>query len=81
MTTTYKWHEAYKAALLETDWSQMDQRIRGAEASIQDRKNELALDHGGTRGEVHAMEEAMRSLKVLKAEAASWSNNRENVSS
>ena len=74
MTTTYKWHEAYKAALLETDWSQMDQRIRGAEASIQKRKNELALDHGGTREEVYAIEEAMRSLNILKAEAASWLN-------
>jgi len=26
--TEYKWHEVYKAALLETDWSKMEERIK-----------------------------------------------------
>ena len=28
--TEYKWHEVYKAALLETDWSKMEDRIQAA---------------------------------------------------
>ena len=26
--TEYKWHEVYKAALLETDWSKMEERLK-----------------------------------------------------
>jgi hypothetical protein len=43
-TTTPKWHDIYKAALLETDWSRMEDRIQAAEAAIQDRKHEFGLN-------------------------------------
>jgi len=33
--TEYKWHEVYKAALLETDWTKMEERIQAAEAALQ----------------------------------------------
>jgi len=73
MTMTPKWHDVYKAALLETDWSRMEERIKAAEAAIQDRKQEFDLNHGGTPEEHQAITDALRSLNVLRTEAASWS--------
>jgi uncharacterized protein YecA (UPF0149 family) len=77
MTTTSKWHEVYKAALLETDWSKMEERIQAAEAMIQDRKREFSLHRGGTPEENRAITDAMRSLNILRSEAASWSQEKE----
>ena len=42
MTAIYKWYESYKAALLETDWSKMSERIQAAEAALSQRKRELS---------------------------------------
>lgn len=80
MTANYKWYEAYKAAGLETDWSRMEERIRAAESSIKDRKNDLSLDHGDSTEEVKAIEDAMRSLEVLRADAASLSERSKEAS-
>ena len=77
MTTTPKWHDIYKAALLETDWSRMDERIQAAEAAIRDRKHEFDLNHGGTPEENRAITDAMHSLNVLRTELASWSLRKE----
>jgi hypothetical protein len=41
--TEYKWHEVYKAALLETDWSKMEERITAVEAALHARKHEFDL--------------------------------------
>lgn len=38
MTATYKWYEFYKSAVLETDWSKMEERIRAAEGAIRERE-------------------------------------------
>ena len=73
MTAIYQWHEAYKAALLETDWSKMPERIQAAEAALSQRKRELALDHGGTPEENQAIADAMRGMAVLRDDAASGS--------
>jgi hypothetical protein len=75
--TPHKWHEVYKAALLETDWSKMGERIQAAEATIEDRRREFALNHGGTPEENQAITDAVRSLNVLKTEAASWASKKE----
>ncbi len=48
MTATYKWHELYKAALLETEWSKMEELIHQAETAIEDRKRELSQNGGGS---------------------------------
>ena len=72
MTETYKWHEVYKAALLETDWWKMEERITAAEAALQARKHEVDLDHGGTPEENQAIEDALRGLSVLRMDAATW---------
>src|SRR6478736_9808897 len=70
--STYKWHELYKAALLETDWSKIEERIQAAESAIQNRKRECALDPAGTQEENRALADAITSLGVLRSEVASW---------
>ena len=72
MTETYNWHEAYKSALLETDWTKMQERIHAAETALHDRKHEFALDHGGTPQENQAIEDALNGLKVLRKDVAIW---------
>jgi hypothetical protein len=77
MTLTYKWHELYKAALLETDWSKIEERIRAAEAALWQRKQEFALDHGGTPEENQAITDAMRGLTALRNDAIKWLERQE----
>jgi uncharacterized protein YecA (UPF0149 family) len=76
MTETYKWHEVYKAAVLETDWTKMEERIQAAEAALHERKNEFALNHGGTPEENQAIEDALRGLGILRDDAARWREKR-----
>jgi hypothetical protein len=73
---TYKWHEFYKAAVLETDWSKMEERIRAAESAIQERQTELSQDQGGTPEESQAIIDALRRLDVLRADVALWARRR-----
>ena len=47
MTETYKWHEVYKAALLETDWTKIERKIQAVEERIGARLHEFSLNHGG----------------------------------
>jgi len=70
--TEYKCHEVYKAALLETDWSKMEERINAAEAALHARKQEFDLNHGGTPEENRAIEDALRGLGVLQTDVATW---------
>jgi len=71
----YKWHEVYKAALLETDWSKMKERIEAVETALHERKHEFDLDHGGTPEENQAIAEALRGLAVLRNDLAVWSRS------
>ena len=72
MTTTYIWYEAYKAALLETDWTKMRERIKAAESALHERQRVLSLDHGGTPEERQAIAGALNGIKVLERDAAGW---------
>jgi len=67
-----KWHEIYKAALLETDWWKMEERITAAEAALHARKHEFDLNHGGEPEENLAIEGALRGLRVLRDDASKW---------
>ena len=73
MTATYTWHEVYKAALLETDWTKMLGRIQAAEAALHQRKREFELNHGGSPEENQALADALRGLAVLRHDAVRWS--------
>jgi hypothetical protein len=81
MTAIYKWYESYKAALLETDWSKMPERIQAAEAALSQRTREFKLNHGGTPEENHAIADAMRGLTVLRNDALKWAEKQKPPSS
>jgi hypothetical protein len=72
MTATYKWFEPYKAALLETDWSKMPERIQAAESALSQRTREFELDDGGTLEERQAIADAMRGLAVMRNDVVKW---------
>jgi hypothetical protein len=36
--TSYSWQESYQAALLETDWTKMQERVQTAESEIHQRR-------------------------------------------
>ena len=43
----YEWQELYAAALLETDWSVIEEKIQPAENAIRARLSEFSMNHGG----------------------------------
>ena len=73
MPTSYSWQESYQTALLETDWTKMQERVQTAESEIHQRRLVLAQDHGGTDEERAALVNAMSGLRVLRMNVASWS--------
>lgn len=75
-TAENSWHEIYKAALLETDWTKIDERIQTAESVVRERERVLSEDHGGTPEEKIALADAISGLRVLRREAAEWQNRR-----
>jgi hypothetical protein len=75
MTETYKWHEVYKAALLETDWTKIERKIQAAENGIGERLHEFSLNHGGTPEENQAIVDALRGLDILRKEVAAWNGS------
>ena len=60
------WQELYKAAVLETDWSTIQEKIQVAENAITARLHEFSLNHGGTPEENQAIEEAVNGLNSLR---------------
>ena len=72
MSTTFNWHESYRAALLETDWTKMKERLQAAESEICKRKHVLSMDHGGTPEERQAITDALNGMKSMQAEVAEW---------
>lgn len=72
----FGWYEHYKLAVLETDWSRMDERIQAAESAIRERERELSLDHGGPAEEQRAILDALNGLNALRKDAVAWAANR-----
>ena len=70
--TSYSWQESYQAALLETDWTKMQERVQTAESEIHQRRLVLSQDHSGTDEERAALVNAMSGLRVLRMNVASW---------
>ena len=77
MTLEYGWENLYQAAILETDWSRIEDHIQAADSAIKQRLHEFSLNHGGTPEENQAITDALHSLKVLRTELASWSLRKE----
>ena len=74
LITEYIWHEAYKAAILETDWTKIQERLQIAESEIRKRQHVFSMDHGGTPEERQAIAEALRGMESLREEIANWQN-------
>ena len=69
---TYSWQGAYRAAILETDWTKIQERLQAAERAIDERERILSLDHGGTPEERQAIADALHGLTQLKTEIIDW---------
>jgi hypothetical protein len=69
---TQTWYESYKAAILETDWTKLQERLQAAEREIHERQRVLSLDHGGTPEERQAISDALNGITHLKTEASDW---------
>jgi hypothetical protein len=69
---TQTWYEFYKAAILETDWTKMQERLQAAECELHERQRVLSLDHGGTPEERQAIADALHGLTHLKTETTHW---------
>jgi hypothetical protein len=65
-----EWKKLYQAAILETDWSQIEERIQAADSAISTRLHEFSVDHGGTPEENQAIADAVNGLTVLRGEVA-----------
>jgi hypothetical protein len=79
MTTTYEWFGHYSAAVLETDWSKMEERLRAAESAVKARLHELSLNHNGTPEEHEAIKDCLNKLNVLRADVATWSASKQQL--
>jgi hypothetical protein len=67
-----EWEELYQAAILETDWSKVEDRIQKADSAISARLHEFSLNHGGTPEENQRIQDALNALKILRREVADW---------
>jgi DnaJ-domain-containing protein 1 len=72
MITAFSWHDSHRAALLETDWTKMQERLRTAESELRKRQHVLSMDHGGAPEERQAIADALNGMKSLEAEVAEW---------
>jgi hypothetical protein len=76
MTTGQAWRELYKIAVLETDWSKMEERIQAAESAIKQRLQEFSSYQGGTPEENQAIVIALDKLRTLRADLGSWQGSK-----
>ena len=70
------WRTLYYLAVLETDWSKMEDHVRGIEAAITQRLAALSADRGGAveeqLGEQAAIAETLQKLNLLRGDVARW---------
>ena len=77
MNAEQTWQKVYLVAALETDWSKMEDRIRAAETAIEQRVQELNLDHGGTPEENLAILATVQKLIAIRGDLARWSESKQ----
>ena len=76
MNAEYNWEKLYHSAVLETDWSRIEERIEATEVAMQGRLHEFSLNHGGTPEENKAIARALDRLEILRREATAWQAKR-----
>jgi hypothetical protein len=80
MDTEQHWVKVYQLAVLETDWSKLEDRIRATETAIQQRLQELSADHGGTSEENLAIVDTVQKLSTLRGELTGWRESKQSES-
>lgn len=70
VTKRYSWEEPYEAAILETDFSRLPERIKTAQKAIDSRMKQMQEDHEGTPAERAALQSALTGIRILKREAS-----------
>jgi hypothetical protein len=73
---TQSWYESYKAAILETNWTIMPQRLRSAELEIVERKRILSLDDGGSPQERQSIADALLGISQIQRDVNDWEISR-----
>jgi hypothetical protein len=68
----------YRAAVFETDWSKIEQKIREVENGMRARLYEFSMNHGGTPEENRAIEDALNKLNLLRKHVTAWQGSRQN---
>jgi len=76
LNTGHDWQKLYYVALLETDWTTIEERIQAAENGIRARLLEFSLNHGGTPEENQTITDALHALTVLRNEVAAWQESK-----
>jgi hypothetical protein len=69
---TNEWEKLYQNAILETDWSKIEERIHAVDSAITARLHEFSVDHGGTLEENQRIKDALSGLNVLRREVTAW---------
>ena len=67
-----EWEDLYLAAVKETDFTKMEERVRAVEIAVDQRLKVLSCDHAGTPEEQQALVNALQRVSVLRADAARW---------
>ena len=67
-----EWEKIYQAAILETDWSKIEDHIQKADSAISARLHEFSVNHGGTPEENQRIQDALNGLRVLRREVVEW---------
>jgi len=70
------WEKLYKEAIVETDWSKIQERIEAADFAISARLAEFSVNRGGSPEENQRIQDALDGLTVLRREVAAWRSNR-----
>ena len=68
---TYPWYQLYKAALIEKDWTRMNETVQAGQDEIYLRWLELTRQ-SGNEDEKQALLSAISGLKILRMDAAEW---------
>jgi hypothetical protein len=76
MHTEHSWAKTYHDAILETDWTRIEEKVEAAEIAIRVRRHEFSLNHGGTPEENQDIEDALYALNVLRKEVGAWRSKR-----
>jgi len=66
---THECEKAYEAAIFETDWSRMEERINAAESALHARIDQVSFDFR-TLEENRAIADALNRLDILRREVA-----------